>query len=76
MSLRAIRRHHAQRVAANRRPYATRQQSDNELAVRHPLDCGSRCFLCHGEKLVGAGRRRAREAREWMREFVTDKENT
>ena len=38
-----------------------------DLAVRHPFDCGNRCLLCHGDKLLGL--RRARERRAWMREL-------
>lgn len=71
---RAERRHHNQRVAANRRRFTRHLStpeywaslSDNQLATRHPLDCGSRCYLCHSAKLTEP--RRAREKREWMRE--------
>lgn len=70
-SKRAVRRHHTKRLGRARRKlaaaYADRSsaaRSDNELATRHPFDCGSRCFLCHYEKLVEGGRRRARWKRE------------
>lgn len=56
---RAMRRHHVERLARKRRRFDMRGASDNELAIRHPLDCGSRCLLCHGDKLLG--RRPARE---------------
>lgn len=65
---RAMRRHHVERVAANRRPLDKTGMSDNELSIRHPLDCGSRCFLCHFEKLLGGGMRRRRDERRWRRE--------
>lgn len=76
-SKRAVRRHHMRRVAAARRRFLAHfrsyddvreKRSDNELATRHPMDCGARCFLCHAEKLLGAGSRRAREKREAMRD--------
>lgn len=37
------------------------ESSDNQLAVKHPLDCGSHCLMCHGEKFLAP--RRAREKR-------------
>lgn len=61
---RAERRHHAARIAANRRPAARAwtshgDASDNQLATRHPLDCGhARCGMCHGDKRWGGGARR------------------
>jgi hypothetical protein len=69
---RAWRRHQVRRVARRRRPLDWRSQapdiadpmSDNELATRHPLDCGSRCLMCHGDKFLGAGRRRQQGKRE------------
>jgi hypothetical protein len=72
MKKRAIRRHHSRRVAAKRRKLmlAKRQDhlaesSDNQLAVKHPLDCGGRCLMCHGEKFLDP--RRAREKRATAR---------
>jgi hypothetical protein len=35
------------------------------MAVKHPLDCGRRCMVCHGEKLLNQGAKRAREKRSW-----------
>lgn len=60
MSTRAVRRHHRKRVADARRRFDRAGRSDNELATRHPLDCGRRCMLCHWEKLLCGGSRRAR----------------
>ena len=68
---RAERRAHAKRVAAARRALVMAQGSaeyyehlsDNAIAVRHPLDCGKRCFMCHGEKMLGSGTRR----QQWKR---------
>jgi hypothetical protein len=40
---------------------------------RHPLDCGKRCFLCHGSKLLGYskyGEVRSNERRRVIREEV------
>jgi hypothetical protein len=74
---RAVRRAHKRRVAAKRRKLmlAKRQdhlakRSDNELAERHPLDCGSRCLMCHGEKLLDGSRRRRRLRAESEREVL------
>lgn len=80
MKKRAIRRHHRHRVAANRRklmkaregvgdryingPSRSETLSDNELAERHPYDCGKRCFMCHGDKLLDSSARRQRMKRE------------
>jgi cytochrome c5 len=27
-----------------------------DIAKHHPRDCGGRCFLCHGDKLLGVPR--------------------
>jgi hypothetical protein len=75
---RAWRRHQVRRIAAKRRPLDWRSQnpdlaeptSDNELATRHPFDCGSRCLMCHEDKLLGKGRRRAQLKRETARESL------
>lgn len=63
---RAYRRAQVKRVANKRRRWlpSLRKASDNELAIRHPLDCGRKCFLCHGDKLLDATARRVREMRE------------
>ena len=68
---RAQRRAEAKRVAANRRRLMKAighehhvERSDNELATRHPLDCGRHCLLCHGEKFLESGSRRLRERRQ------------
>lgn len=34
-----------------------------DIATRHPLDCGRRCYLCHYDKLLGF--RPRREAADW-----------
>lgn len=75
MTPRAVRRHHKARLARERRKIWERsatpgipgyERSDNQLASRHPFDCGRRCLLCHGEKFLTP--RRAREKRAWKRE--------
>ena len=77
---RANRRANNLRIAANRRALMAALEgvrdrylegeaepvSDNELAVKHPLDCGKRCFMCSGEKLLESNARRAREKRAAM----------
>lgn len=69
MKKRALRRHHRARVAAKRRKLMLAkgqdhlaERSDNELAERHPFDCGGTCLMCHGDKHLDP--RRAREKRE------------
>ncbi len=39
------------------------------LADHDPWDCGSRCGLCHFEKLFCAGERRRRENRSWRADW-------
>ena len=64
MRTRAYRRHQRARIKARHlRDYRTLMASTAEefpppddIAVRHPLDCGRRCFLCHYEKLWGLPR--------------------
>jgi len=75
MKKRATRRHHRARVARKRRKLMLAlhndhlaERSDNQLAERHPLDCGSRCLMCHGEKILAP--RRAREKRRWRAEIT------
>lgn len=71
MSKRAEKRHHIKRLADKRRPLqpADFPKSDNELASRHPHDCGRRCLLCHYDKLVLGGQRRARAKAELTRDL-------
>lgn len=42
----------------------------NDIATRHPRDCGKRCGLCHGDKLYGVPRRRGWERDALMYERV------
>lgn len=70
---RAHTRFHRDRIIKKRKRFLRRwpamhwylSQPDNKLAIKHPLDCGCRCFMCHGDKLVDT--RRAREKREWQK---------
>jgi hypothetical protein len=70
MRTRAYRRHQRARIRARHLreyreliPDARHLQPPKDIAVRHPLDCGRRCFLCHHDKLLRRPRRRERE--EW-----------
>jgi hypothetical protein len=36
---------------------------------RHPLDCGKRCYLCHGEKLLRIPSAAQRRAGEWEKQM-------
>jgi hypothetical protein len=81
----ARRRFHTDRVVAARRARYLNEMSGRvrdgdldwignrlaygRLADRDPWDCGSRCLLCHGEKLLGAGCRRRREERLWRNDW-------
>lgn len=72
MKKRALRRHHRDRVGRNRRKLALSkgyehiaESSLNALAERHPFNCGRRCLMCHGEKILGNGQRRQRWRRQW-----------
>ena len=64
MRTRAYRRHQRARIKARHlRDYRalSRWQRDpfppaKDIATRHPLDCGRRCFLCHMDKLMGLPR--------------------
>lgn len=70
MRTRAYRRHQRARVRARHlREFALYVSSAlpaGDIAVRHPLDCGRRCLLCHWGKFLAP--RRARERREWLRD--------
>lgn len=70
MKKRSIRRHHRERVIAKRRRFLLAREGpggilavrpDGKMAERHPYDCGKRCLMCHGEKLLGAGSRRMQD---------------
>jgi hypothetical protein len=71
-STRALRRHHLKRIAQARRKLAWNNssrdyilsRSDNELATRHPFDCGRSCYLCHYEKKLHGHTRRQEGKRE------------
>ena len=74
---RAQRRAQKKRVAQNRRRQMKAlgyehlaEKSDNELAGRHPLDCGSTCLMCHHDKLLMGGSRRQQGKRDWQREAM------
>ena len=72
------RRFHTDRVVAARRARYLRETgagghtsqkrlSYGALADRDPWDCGRRCFLCHGGKLLGSSRFQERE--RWRRDW-------
>lgn len=71
------RRFHTDRVVAKRRAFIAERldylldvpsrTGYGKLADRHPLDCGRRCMVCHGEKFLDP--RRARETRAWRRDW-------
>lgn len=71
MRSRAYRRHQRARIKARHlRDYrrlmastAAMFPAPDDIATRHPLDCGRRCELCHGDKFDDP--RRAREKRQW-----------
>ena len=59
---RAIRRHHNERIIKKRlklvqnddlRHYKELKDEAHRLCKKHPYDCGSQCFMCHGDKLFG-----------------------
>jgi hypothetical protein len=72
------RRFHTDRVVRNRRARFLRETPDarpddrrlsyGRLADRDPWDCGSRCWLCHYDKLLGYPR--AQETRAWQRDWL------
>ena len=67
---RAYRRHQRARIKARhlRAYYALVSGPDEpppkDVAIRHPLDCGRRCYRCHYEKLCGLPRP---GERDWQR---------
>jgi hypothetical protein len=74
------RRFHTDRVVANRRRFLLDHDQGwmwevparvgwGKLADRHPFDCGGRCLMCHGDKLLDAGKRRRQEDRAWRRDW-------
>jgi hypothetical protein len=74
------RRFHTDRVVANRRRFLLDHDQSwmwevparvgwGKLADRHPLDCGRRCLMCHGPKLLEGGKRRRQEDRAWRRDW-------
>lgn len=72
MRTRAYRRHQRARIkAAHLRAYhelmsLSELPPPKDIAVRHPLDCGRHCLMCHMAKFTDP--RRAREKRAWRRE--------
>ncbi len=72
MRTRAYRRHQRARIRARHlRDFALYTSSASprgDIAIRHPLDCGRRCLLCHWSKFLEP--RRARERREWLKDHV------
>ncbi len=70
MRTRAYRRHQRTRIRARHlRDLALCAASTSprgDIAVRHPLDCGRRCLLCHWSKFLDP--RRARERRAWLKD--------
>jgi hypothetical protein len=72
MRTRAYRRHQRERTIAKHMRYLRASpwhgnHVPRDIAVRHPADCGRRCFLCHSDKLMD--NRRLQEHREWMRDW-------
>lgn len=70
MRSRAYRRHHRARIKARHLrdlrdliSYRPDEWIPKDIAVRHPLDCGRRCYLCHYAKLWGLPRA---GDREWL----------
>jgi hypothetical protein len=74
------RRFHTDRVVANRRRFLLDHDQGwmwevparvgwGKLADRHPFDGGGRCLMCHGDKLLDAGKRRRQEDRAWRRDW-------
>jgi hypothetical protein len=77
MRTRAYRRHQRARIKARHlrdyyelNPWSARNSEaagfgpPKDIAIRHPLDCGRRCYLCHYQKLWGLPRLRERD---WQR---------
>lgn len=69
---RAYRRHQRARIKARhlRDYYALVSGTHdlpppNDVAIRHPLDCGRRCYRCHYEKLWGLPRPREHDWRSY-----------
>lgn len=72
---RAERRAQTKRVGKKRQQigralgqHESKLDSLNALAVRHPMDCGKTCFMCHGDKLLDSNARRQQGRREAERE--------
>jgi hypothetical protein len=72
---RAWRRKQRDRVIANRKRFLMQREgpdgilahrADGKMADRHPYDCGRRCLMCHGEKILNKNARRARQKRAWL----------
>ena len=71
---RAWRRSQRARVINNRKRYLLdsgqrellEHRDEGRFADRHPMDCGGRCFMCHGDKLLDSQSRRAEQARAWQ----------
>lgn len=75
MRSRAFRRHQRARIKARhvRDYYALTGYTGGlpprkDIAVRHPRDCGRRCYLCHYEKLMGLPRLGERDWRRYEEE--------
>ena len=75
---RAWRRQQRARIIANRKRFLLNREGpdgilavrpDGMMADRHPLDCGKRCLMCHGEKLLNAQSRRAEWERAWEQQL-------
>jgi hypothetical protein len=47
--------------------YPSSASPPGDVAVRHPLDCGRQCLLCHWDKFLEP--RRTRERRAWLKDM-------
>lgn len=77
---RAWRRHQRNRIIAKRKDFLRayggqegilEHRPDGKMADRHPFDCGKRCLMCHGDKILDKGARRAAQKRQWQAVFAT-----
>ena len=74
---RAYRRAQRKRIIDNRVNFLRETKQQHILEVcepgrmddRHPMDCGGTCMMCHGDKLLNKGARRAEQNREWQRHY-------
>lgn len=71
---RAWRRHQRTRIITKRKDFLRayggqegilEHRPEGKLADRHPFDCGKRCLMCHGDKILDSQARRAEQNRQW-----------